>query len=48
MWFFRCPYTVVNPTDRPKSVRNRCVIERGGGGVGVFVMSIAFRIFLLV
>ena len=30
------------PTDRPKSVRNRCVIEVFGG---VFVLSISFRIF---
>ena len=34
--------TVVTPTDRPKSVRNRCVIEVFGG---VFVLSIGFRIF---
>ena len=34
--------TVVTPTDRPKSVHNRCVIEVFGG---VFVMSIGFRIF---
>ena len=33
---------VVTPTDRPKSVRNRCVIEVFGG---VFVLSIGFRIF---
>ena len=36
--------TVVTPTDRPKSVRNRCVIEVFGG---VFVLSIGFRIFCL-
>ena len=34
--------TVVTPTDRPKSVRNRCSIEVF---VGVFVLSIGFRIF---
>ena len=34
--------TVVTPTDRPKSVRNRCVIEVFGG---LFVLSIGFRIF---
>ena len=34
--------TVVTPTDRPKSVRNRCVIEVFGG---VFVSSFSFRIF---
>ena len=34
--------TVVSPTDRPKSVRNRSVIEVFGG---VFVLSIIFRIF---
>ena len=34
--------TVVTPTARPKSVRNRCVIEVFGG---VCVMSIGFRIF---
>ena len=34
--------TVVTPTDRPKSVRKRCVIEILGG---VFVLSIGFRIF---
>ena len=34
--------TVVTPTDRPKSVRNLCVIEVFGG---VFVLSIGFRIF---
>ena len=30
---------VITPTDRPKSVRNRCVIEVCGG---VFVLSIGF------
>ena len=34
--------TVVTPTDRPKSVRNCCVIGSFGG---VFVLSISFRIF---
>ena len=34
--------TVVTPTDSPKSVRNRSVIEVFGG---VFVLSIGFRIF---
>ena len=34
--------TVVTPTDRPKSVRNRCVIEVFGG---VCVLSFGFRIF---
>ena len=34
--------TVVTPTDRPKSVRNRCLIEVFGG---VFVLSFGFRIF---
>ena len=34
--------TVVTPTDRPKSVNNRCVIEVVGG---VFVLYIGFRIF---
>ena len=34
--------TVVTPTDHPKSVRYRCVIEVFGG---VFVLSIGFRIF---
>ena len=34
--------TVVTPTDRPKSVRNRCVIDDFGG---VFVLSIGFWIF---
>ena len=33
---------IVTPTDRPKSVRNHCVIEVFGG---VFVLSIGFRIF---
>ena len=33
---------VVAPTDRPKSVRNRCVIEVFGG---VFVLSVAFFYF---
>ena len=32
----------VTPSDRPKSARNRCVIEVFGG---VFVLSIGFRIF---
>ena len=32
---------VVTPTDRPKSVRNRCVIEVFGG---VCVLSFGFRI----
>ena len=31
--------TVVSPTDRPKSVRNRCVIDVFGG---VFVLSHCF------
>ena len=35
--------TVVTPTDRPKSVRNRCVIEVFGG---VFVLAFGFRIFI--
>ena len=35
--------TGVTPTDRPKSVRNRCVIE---GFVGVFVVALFFVIFL--
>ena len=34
--------TVVTPTDRPKSVLSRCVIEAFGG---VFVLSIVSRIF---
>ena len=34
--------TVVTPTDRPKSVRNRCVIEVFGD---VCVLSFGFRIF---
>ena len=34
--------TVVTPTDRPKSVRYRCVIDVFGG---VFVLSFGFRIF---
>ena len=34
--------TDVTPTDRPKSVRNRCVIKVFSG---VFVLSIGFRIF---
>ena len=34
--------TVVTPTDRPKSVRNRCVIEVFGG---VFVLSRCFWYF---
>ena len=34
--------TVVTPTDRPKSVRNRCVIEVFGG---VFVLSRCFLDF---
>ena len=33
---------LVTPTDRPKSVRNRCVIEVFGG---VCVLSFGFRIF---
>ena len=33
---------VVTPTDRPKSVRNRCVIEVFGG---VFVLSRCFLDF---
>ena len=33
---------LVSPTDRPKSVRNRCVIEFFGG---VCVLSFGFRIF---
>ena len=36
--------SVVTRTDRPKSVRNRCVIEVFGG---VFVLSIGFWIFCL-
>ena len=32
--------TVVTPTDRPKSVRNRCVIEGFGG---VFVCPFVFK-----
>ena len=36
--------SVVTPTDRPKSVRNCCVIEVYGG---VFVLSIGFQIFCL-
>ena len=32
---------VVTPTDRPKSVRNRCVIEVFGD---FFVLSVGFRI----
>ena len=32
--------TIVTRTDRPKSVRNRCVIEVSGG---VFVLSIGFE-----
>ena len=36
--------TVVTPTDRPKLVRNCCVIEAFGG---VFVLSFGFRIFCL-
>ena len=35
-------YILVTPTDRPKSVRNRCVIEVFGG---VCVLSFVFRIF---
>ena len=34
--------TVVSPTDRHKSVRNRSLIEGFGGA---FVLSIGFRIF---
>ena len=34
--------TVVTPTDRPKSVRNHCVIEVFGG---VFVLSRCFLDF---
>ena len=34
---------VVTPNDRPKSVRNRCVIDVFGG---VFVFSLDFVIFL--
>ena len=34
--------TVVTPTDRPKSVRNRCVIELFGG---VFVLLRCFLDF---
>ena len=34
--------TVVTATDRPTSVRNRCVIDVVGD---VFVLSIGFRIF---
>ena len=36
--------TVVTPTDRPKLLRNRCVVEVFGG---VFVLSNGFRIFCL-
>ena len=36
---------LVTPTDRPKSVRNRCVIEVFGG---VCVLSFGFSNFLLV
>ena len=36
--------TVVTPTDRPKSVRNRCVIEVF---CGVFVLSRCFLDFFL-
>ena len=32
--------TVVTPTDSPKSVSNRCVIEAFGG---VFVLSVVFE-----
>ena len=37
--------TAVTPTDRPKSVRNRCVIKVFGG---VFMLSRCFWIFLWV
>ena len=36
---------IVIPTDRPKSVRDRCVIEVFGG---FFVLSLCFFIFLWV
>ena len=36
---------LVTPTDRPKSVRNRCLIEVF---VALFVLSLALLIFLLV
>ena len=39
------PVGWLSPTDRPKSVRNRCVIEVFGG---VFVSSITFWIFVWV
>ena len=35
--------TVVNPTDRPKSVRNRCVIE--GFGAVFYVVTMLFLDF---
>ena len=35
---------VVTPTDRPKSVRNHCVIEVFGG-VGVLDFSVGIRTF---
>ena len=35
---------LVTPTDRPKSVRNRCVIEVFGG---VCLLSFGFRNFLV-
>ena len=35
--------TVVTSTDRPKSVRNRCII---GVFDGIFVLSIGFRMFV--
>ena len=36
---------LTTPTDRPKSVHNRCVIDGFGG---VFVLSLSFLIFLMV
>ena len=44
-WFNHISWvTVVTPTDRPKSVHNRCVIEGFGG---VFVLSCSFFDFSL-
>ena len=36
--------TVVSPTDRPKSVRNRCVIEVFGGVFCVVTLLLDFSI----
>ena len=39
--------TVVSPTYRTKSVRNRCVIEVFGGVFVIFELSVGIRVFII-